>query len=236
LGAAIVAALAARGFTVGCLSRDGAGPEQDGLGDELQQRLINLSCDLGDEDSIASSLAALDREGSGLRYLINNAGIHLLGPSERFSNDDFRRVLETNVIGSFALCRAAYPYLRARGGGGIINIGSFFDRLGVPHNTAYAASKAALGSITRCLAAEWAKDRVSVLNVAPGYIETDLSRSYLARDEVKDYFTRRVPIARPGQPEEVAEFVARLLGGDLTLLTGETIYLDGGHSIDHGRV
>ena len=75
-----------------------------------------------------------------------------------------------------------------------------------------------------------------MLNVAPGYIETDLSRSYLARDEVKDYFTRRVPIARPGQPEEVAEFVARLLGGDLTLLTGETIYLDGGHSIDHGRV
>ncbi len=238
LGVEIVRALDERGFTVAALSRKGIGPEQGDLSDEIKQRLINLPCDVTDEDSIATALAELDGKPGGLRHVINNAGIHLLGPSRSFSNDDFRQVLETNVIGAFAVARAAYPYLRAQKdrGSAIINIGSFFDRLATPHNTAYSASKAALAAMNRCLAAEWAKDRISLVNVAPGYIDTDIARDYLALEEVKAYFARRVPIGRPSQPEEVADFTARLLDGDLTLLTGETIYVDGGHSIDHGRV
>ena len=238
LGVEIIRALDERGFTVAALSRKGIGPEQGDLPDAVKQRLINLACDVTDEDSIAAALAEVDSRPGGLRYLINNAGIHLLGPSRSFSNDDFRQVLETNVIGAFAAARAAYPYLRAKKdrGSAIINIGSFFDRLATPHNTAYSASKAALAAMNRCLAAEWAKDRISLVNVAPGYIDTDIAREYLALNEVKAYFARRVPIGRPSQPEEVADFTARLLDGDLTLLTGETIYVDGGHSIDHGRV
>ncbi len=236
LGASIAVELAKAGFRVGCLSRRGAGVESIEVPGGLQERMINLACDVTDQDGIARSLVTLDGERGGLRCLINNAGIHRLGSSARFGNEDFEQILRTNVIGTFAMCRAAYPYLCARGGGAIINIGSFFDRLGVPRNTAYGASKAALGSITRSLAAEWARDGIAVINVAPGYIETDLNHDYLARDEVKAYFARRVSIARPGQPEEVADFIVRLLGGDLTLLTGQTIYLDGGHAIDHGRI
>lgn len=236
LGAALALALAEAGFAVACLSRQGKGVEALEVADEARARMIDIVCDVTDQDSIKRAFEALDKEAGGLRHLINNAGIHRVGPSKRFSNEDFEDILQTNVIGAFAMCRAAYPYLRARGGGGIVNIGSFFDRIGVPQNTAYAASKAALGSISRSLAAEWARDRIYVVNVAPGYIETDIARDYLARAEVKAYFARRVPIARPSQPEEVADFIVRLLAGDLTLLTGETIYLDGGHGIDHGRV
>jgi len=241
LGVEIVRALDERGFIVAALSRKGIGPEQGDLPGAVKNRLINLPCDVTNEDSIAAALAEIDSKPGGLRYLINNAGIHLLGPSRSFTNDDFRQVLETNVIGAFAVARAAYPYLREHHkengqNSAIINIGSFFDRLATPHNTAYSASKAALAAMNRCLAAEWAKDHISLVNVAPGYIDTDIARDYLALDEVKAYFARRAPIGRPSQPEEVADFTARLLDGDLMLLTGETIYVDGGHSIDHGRV
>jgi NAD(P)-dependent dehydrogenase (short-subunit alcohol dehydrogenase family) len=129
-------------------------------------------------------------------------------------------------------CREAYPHL-AKAGGSIINIGSFFDRMGVPNNLAYCASKAAVGAITRCLAVEWAKDKIRVIDVAPGYIETDLNREHLARDKVQAWMKSRIPVGRPGTPDEVARLVAALLVEDIPFMTGETIYLDGGHGMNH---
>ncbi len=236
LGAAIALELAERGFLVGCLSRRGQGPEDLEVPAGLRSRMVHESCDVTDGAGVARALARLSEQPGGLRAVVNNAGVHKLGPSKDFTTEDFEWLLQTNAVGTFTVCREAYPHLLASGGGAIINIGSFFERLGVPGNACYSASKAAVGALTRALATEWARDCIAVINVAPGYIETDLNRDYLNRPDVKAYFERRVPIGRPAQPEEVAGFVASLLSETSMLLTGETIYLDGGHSIDHGRI
>lgn len=115
----------------------------------------------------------------------------------------------------------------------IINIGSFFDKLGVSRNVAYCASKAAVGAITRCLAVEWARDNISVLDIAPGYIETDLNRDFLASDKINAWLSRRVPVGRPGRPNEVARLVGVLFAERIDFLTGETIYIDGGQGMNH---
>lgn len=236
LGASLAVGLAKAGYFVACLSRRGVGVEKLEVPAALKDQMINIACDITDQDSISHSLALVAQHEGGLQCLINNAGIHLAGSSARFSNEDFDEVLQTNVIGTFAMCRAAYPYFKERGGGKIINIGSFYDRLGVPQNTAYAASKAALASVNRSLATEWARDHIAVVNIAPGYVDTDLAANYLDREDFQRYLARSVPIARSSTPEEVAAVIIQLMAGDMVLLTGQTIYVDGGHSIDHGRI
>ena len=128
--------------------------------------------------------------------------------------------------------RELYPCMRDQGGGLIINMGSFFDRLGVAGSVAYCASKAAVGALTRCLAVEWALDNIYVINVAPGYVETDLSSAYLEDDENRNWLNARIPIGRPAQPSEVATVVGQIVESGGALLTGQTVYMDGAHGIN----
>jgi NAD(P)-dependent dehydrogenase (short-subunit alcohol dehydrogenase family) len=182
---------------------------------------------------VEAALAALAERPPGLWGVVNNAGIYHKGPSEALSLAEFERVLRTDVLGVFALCRAAYPHLVRRGGGLIVNLGSFFDKLGVPRHLAYSAAKAAVGAMTRCLAAEWAPQGIAVMNVAPGYVETDFNREFLARGEVQAFLARRIPVGRTGTAAEVARLVAALFTERIGYLTGETIYIDGGHGMAH---
>lgn len=238
IGAATALELAGRGYTVACLTREGRGVRSLPVPDQLAGRMVHLVCDVTDEAGVKSALREAAERGEamgagGLWGLVNNAGIHHAGPSAEVSSEDFAEVQAVNSTALFRVCREAYPLMKAAGGGIIVNMGSFFDKVGVPRNTAYAASKAAVGAITRCLAVEWAPDGITVLNVAPGYIETELNREFLARDSMRDYLLPRIPVGRVGAPGEVARLVAALFGEDIHFLTGETIYMDGGHSIAH---
>lgn len=232
IGAAIALELARRGFSVACLTRGGRGVEEGVVPDELRPRLLEIACDVTVEESVVRALARAAEQG-GLRGLVNSAGMHATNPSARLPAAELRAMLETNTTGLFVTCRETYRHLVARGGGLIVNLGSFFDRMGVPRNLAYSASKAAVGAVTRCLAVEWAQDGITVLNVAPGYIETDLNRDFVRRESVQGYLKQRVPLGRTGRPEEVARLVAALFCEEIAFLTGETIYLDGAHGINH---
>lgn len=233
IGAAIALELARRGHTVACLTRAGKGIEDAPVPAALAPSILAEPCDVTDEGSVEKALRATAGRAGGLSGLVNNAGVHSFGPSAELTTEELERVFATNVSGLFNACRAAYPLLRERGGGTIVNLGSFFDRMGVPQNLAYTASKAAVGAITRCLAVEWAAERVVVLNVAPGYVQTDLNRQFLKSDRARRSVLPRIPVGRAGKPEEVARLVAALFGEKLGYLTGETIYLDGGQGINH---
>ena len=233
IGAAIALELARRGFRVGCLSRKGAGPEGGDIAPELAQRFINLACDVADESSTRRALAQFAAAAGGLHGLVNNAGIHLEGASDRLETSVFETVMKTNATAVFTTCREAYPHLIKSGGGIIVNIGSFYDKIGVKRNLAYCAAKAAVGAITRCLAVEWASKKISVVDVAPGYIETDLNREALTQGPLKDYLARRVPTGSHAGTDAIARMVAAIFSENIAFLTGETIYVDGGQGIAH---
>lgn len=233
IGAVVAVELARRGHRVGCLSRQGRGPESMEVPPELRDRMVFLEGDILDAASISAALERFNEEAGSIDGIVNNAGIHLDGASANQSLEDFDLVMRTNATAAFSVCQRAYPYLNAAGGGLIVNMGSFFDKLGVRRNTAYAASKAAAAAITRCLAVEWAPNNIQVLAVAPGYIETDLNREFLAKDNVKTFLASRIPTGGPAQAEEVAKLIAMLFAEQIGFLTGETIYLDGGQGMAH---
>jgi NAD(P)-dependent dehydrogenase (short-subunit alcohol dehydrogenase family) len=230
IGAEIALELARRGFRVACLSRQGTLPEADPAND-VGARLLPARCDVTDETSVREALAAVARDG--LHGLVNNAGIHLDAPSHELTLDTYERVMRTNATSVFTVCRESYPYLLETGGGTIVNIGSFFDKIGVKRNLAYCASKAAVGAITRCLAVEWGAKNIRVLDVAPGYIETDLNRDAFTSGPLREYLQKRVPIKRHGTAPEIARLVGAIFAEDIPFLTGDTIYIDGGQGIAH---
>jgi NAD(P)-dependent dehydrogenase (short-subunit alcohol dehydrogenase family) len=205
-----------RGFRVAALSRSGTCPVGAGV-----------VCDVTDEASIASAIAEVAAKGP-IIGLVNNAGAHEASPSAALSLAEFEKCMRLNASAVLVACREAYPHLKQSGDALIVNIGSFFDKLAVAENLAYCASKAAVGAMTRCLAAEWAKDGIRVLDVAPGYIETELNREFLANPKVQGWLARRVPVGRPGATTEVGRLVGALYVERIGFLTGETIYIDGG--------
>lgn len=221
IGAAIAQDLVRRGFAVAALSRSGEAPAGKGY-----------RCDVTNEASLREAIAAVAADGP-LIGLVNNAGAHRATPSHLLSVKELDETMALNLTAVMVACREIYPHLKASGGGTIVNIGSFFDKLGVAENIAYCTSKAAVGALTRCLAVEWAKDGIGVLDVAPGYVETDLNREFLARDKVKSWLQRRVPVGRAGMVDEVARLVGVIFAENIKYLTGETIYLDGGHGMNH---
>ncbi len=222
IGAAIALELGRRGHTVGCLSRGGGLPD----GDDAGGRMLPFVCDVTDEASVTAALRGLAKAAGGLHGLINNAGIFAEYDSATLSIADYEAVMTSNATSVMMVSREAYPYLKT-GGGMIVNIGSFWDKLGVPRNVAYCASKAAIGAITRCHAVEWARDDIRVLNIAPGYIETEFNREFFASEKTRKWLRQRSPLHRPGSVDEVARLVAALFGEDIAFLTGETIYIDG---------
>lgn len=220
IGAAVAQTLAERGHAVVCLSRSGGAPAGRGI-----------ACDMTDEAAVASAFAEIAAAG-GIAGLVNNAGVHATSPIARLTTASFNDTMALNATAVMVAAREAYPHMR-EAGGTIVNIGSFFDKLGVPDNLAYCASKAAVAAMTRCMAVEWARDGIRVINVAPGYIETDLNRDYLEREKVKEWMRRRIPVGAPGAAADVARLVAALFAERIGYLTGETIYLDGGQGMNH---
>ena len=221
IGAAIASRLFDQGHDVACLSRSGTSAVGTGY-----------ACDMRDEAAVRATVDRIAEAGP-IGGLVNNAGQHESTPSAELTTDGFERVMRINASSVLAASRAVHPHLTRAGGGLIVNIGSFFDKLGVPDNLAYCASKAAVGAITRCLAVDWAGDDIRAVNVAPGYVDTDLNRDFLADEKVRRWLQRRVPMGRPGSVKEVASLVGALFDPDATYLTGETIYLDGGMGIAH---
>jgi NAD(P)-dependent dehydrogenase (short-subunit alcohol dehydrogenase family) len=219
IGAAIATEFAARGFRVAGLTRSGKSAAGEGF-----------VCDVSDEASIKAAIASVVAKGP-IAGLVNNAGLYEEADSAALSAAGFDKLMHNNATSAFVAAREVYPHLKAAGGGLIVNIGSFFDRLGVPRSLAYCASKAAVAAITRCLAVEWAPDKVRVLNVAPGFIATDLNKEYLKSDGFRRWLEKRVPVGRAGDPAEIARLVVTLFATDVGFLTGETIYADGAQSI-----
>lgn len=220
IGEAIAHELDRRGRSVVCLSRSG----EASVGRPV-------ACDMTDETAVREAFSAIASEGP-IQGLVNNAGVHIPGAIASLKTEDFNQTIALNTTAVMVASREIYPYLREQGGT-VVNIGSFFDKLGVPNNLAYCASKGAVAAMTRVMAVEWAPDNIAVMNVAPGYIETDLNKDYLSREKVKAWMRQRIPVGSPGRVEDVARLVAAIFVEQIGFLTGETIYIDGAQGMNH---
>jgi len=178
-------------------------------------------------DDAAAEAFAAEMGRRGFDILVNNAGINRISDFERIDPADFDAIQRVNVRAPFLLCRALLPVMRRKGWGRIVNISSVFGKVSREQRGSYSASKFALDGLTAALAAEAAKDGVLANCVAPGFIDTDLTRSILGASGMKK-LAGRIPLGRLGRPEEIAAFVAWLAGPENTYVSGQNIAIDGG--------
>jgi len=234
IGAAVALALAQQGHHVACLSRSGSLPAIANVSAEITGRWMGFKADVTQVQSLRDVFVQLANDEWSVSGLVNNAGVHTDAASSEMSMEDWHQVMDTNATAVVSACQAAYSHLVAAGGGVIVNIGSFFDKIGVKRNMAYCASKAAVGAITRVLAVEWASKGIRVVDVAPGYIQTDLNADAMASGSpLRQYLDKRIPGREPGTAADVGALVAAMFTPAGKFLSGETIYVDGGQSIAH---
>jgi NAD(P)-dependent dehydrogenase (short-subunit alcohol dehydrogenase family) len=159
--------------------------------------------------------------------LVNNAGINQIGPISELSVRNFEEVQQINVTAPFMLCQAVLVGMRERGWGRVVNISSIWGKISKAHRAPYSASKFAIDGLTVAISAEVASDGVLANSIAPGFIDTELTRTVLGVDGMNE-LAQQVPVKRVGTVEEIAKFVAWLAGPDNTYISGQNIAIDGG--------
>ena len=189
---------------------------------------VALACDQSDEDRIVALWARIDALGVGVDVLVNNAAIGpTMAPTLATDIAHFRRTLHTNVNGPFAMAREAAA--RMRPGGAIVNTASLAGILGNPRRNAYAASKAALISLTRSLACEWAGRGIRVTAVAPGYVRTPMVAALESEGKADlAAVRRRIPMGRLARADEIASVIGYLASDAARYVTGAVLVADGG--------
>ncbi|NIL96941.1 MAG: 3-oxoacyl-[acyl-carrier-protein] reductase [Planctomycetales bacterium] len=227
LGQAMAVRLAAAGAKVACIARNQ---------DKLQETVAAVTdaggtaeafaCDVTDGASVDKVVEAVVDKWQRLDVLINNAGVTRDTLVPRMSDEDWDTVLDTNLRGAFLMTRAATRPMMQQRYGRIINISSVSGLMGNPGQANYSASKAGLIGLTRTVARELAKRKITVNAVAPGFIETDMARAL--GETILDEAKKRIPARRLGQPDEVADLVAFLASDAAGYITGATITIDGG--------
>jgi len=230
IGRAIALGLAEAGANVAAVARStGALEELTAEIRKLDRTALALTCDVADADQIASAVADAHAELGSLDIVVNCAGqIEHAGPFLELTAEDWRRLFQVNFESVLHVCRAAGPHLLDQGAGSVINVSSVAGISGVPFFSHYAASKAAMISLTRTLAAEWAARGVRVNALTPGWVGTEMTHGFQADPGVSDGLLGQVPAGRWGEPEDVVGAAVYLAGDAARFVTGDCLTIDGG--------
>lgn len=161
--------------------------------------------------------------------LVNNVGINKIAPFVEITPDDFLSIQQVNVFAPFLLCQAAIPPMKSKGWGRIVNVSSVWGKISKEYRASYSTSKFAIDGMTLALAAEHSADGIIANSVAPGIIDTELTRRVLGEAGIQSLVSK-VPARRLGQADEIARLVLWLASDENTYLTGQNIAIDGGYS------
>lgn len=191
-----------------------------------------VAVDVLKEESCRALIAATVKEHGRLDILVNNAGINIRKQPQEYTLTEWHQVLDSNLTSAFLCSHAAYPEMMKVGSGKMINIGSMMSIFGASFTTAYAASKGGIVQMTKAMATAWAKDRIQVNAILPGWIDTALTQR--ARRDVPalhESVLKRTPAGRWGTPDDFAGIAVFLAAAASDYVTGAAITVDGGYSV-----
>jgi 3-oxoacyl-[acyl-carrier protein] reductase len=194
----------------------------------LGRRAVAVRADMASSGDIVRLFERTLEQFARLDILVCNAGIWCEAAIDKLTDPELAVMLDINVKGVFACCRAAVPLMRRQGGGRIVLVSSTAGQRGEALHSHYAASKGALISLTKSLGPELARDNILVNCVAPGWFDTDMSRPALNRSATRRQVLATIPLARVGRPEEFAHAVLFLASEQSTFITGEILNVNGG--------
>ena len=228
IGASIAATLAGAGATVvgTATSEGGADSITAALGDNNRGAVL----DIADDDSVQALMSDVQGREGAPTIVVNNAGITRDNLLMRMKADDWEAVLSTNLSGVYRVCKACLRGMMKAKHGRIINIASVVGIMGNPGQANYAAAKAGVIGFSKSLAKEVGSRNITVNVVAPGFIDTDMTR--VLEDAQRDAMLAQVPLGRLGEAQEIADSVAFLASDAAAYITGETLHVNGGMLMD----
>lgn len=196
----------------------------------LGRRAISLELDVRNRDSIERMVAEAEKEFGRIDILVNNAGCNVRKPALDITWDDWNLILDTNLRGSFFVAQAVARGMISRGYGRIINIGSVTSVAGYAGLAPYGASRGGIRQLTMSLADDWGKYGVTVNCLAPGWFQTEQNKTLYQNEKWVEYLCDRIPVRRPGQPNDLDAAVIFLAAEASRYVTGQTLLVDGGIS------
>jgi gluconate 5-dehydrogenase len=196
----------------------------------LGRQAVSLELDVRNQESIERMAAEAGKAFGHLDILVNNAGCNVRKPALDVTWDDWNLILDTNLRGSFFVAQAVARRMIARGYGRIINIGSVTSVAGYAGLGPYGASRGGIRQLTMSLADDWGKHGVTVNCLAPGWFRTEQNKVLYENKEWVEYLCDRIPVKRPGRPEDLDAAVVFLAAEASRYVTGQTLLVDGGIS------
>jgi len=199
------------------------------LKDKHGVEVIPVRADVSQEDDVNIMVkTAIDSFGS-LEILVNNAGVASLSPSVEMTLEEWRKVIDINLTGSFLCARAAAREMIKRNYGKIVNIASIYGAVGdIFHAAPYYASKGAVINLTRALAIEWSQYKINVNAIAPGFFPSEMTEQIFKNEEAMRHILSRTPLGRTGEPADLKAVLVYLASPASNYVTGQTIFVDGG--------
>ena len=228
IGKAIACKLAREGAKV-IINYNGSKEKAEAVKSEIEAaggQAEVYQCDVSDYTACETFIQTVIKEEGSLDILVNNAGITKDGLLMKMSEEDFDKVLDTNLKGAFNTIRFASRQMLRQKGGRIINMSSVVGVIGNAGQANYAASKAGVIGLTKAAARELASRGITVNAIAPGFIETDMTD--VLSDKVKEASEAQIPLGHFGKPEDVAAAVAFLASEEAGYITGQVLHVDGG--------
>lgn len=230
LGAVFARALAGAGATVALLGRrlDAAQAAAETIAHEFGGRALAVAADVTDAAQVQAAVAQVQAEAGRLDILVNSAGVNFRKPALEFPLDEWRRLLDINLTGTFLCCQAAAPLMLAAGWGRIINVSSMLGQVGLAERPAYTAAKGGVIQLSRTLALEWATRGVTVNVLAPGPFLTEMNRPLMNNPAAYQAFVDKIPLGRWGDPDELGGAIVFLASQASSFMTGSVLTIDGG--------